>query len=456
MIKNKRISYIISELKDQYLIDDNLRPWIIGFSGGKDSTALLQLVWLALEQVPTELRKRQIHVICNDTLVENPIIQNYVDDVLEKIEQTAVQRELPIFVQKTTPRLEDSFWVNVIGRGYPVPNNTFRWCTDRMKIKPTSRYIVEQVAENGEAIILVGTRRSESITRANSIKKHEIKGKRLTKHPNQANTFVYPPIKELQLEEVWYIINAMTSPWGADNSKLFQIYSDASADDYECPTMVTDDKHKSCGQSRFGCWTCTVVREDKSLTAQVNNGKEWLKPLLDLRGSMFDERNISDNRETTRRNGQQAVTQDGHNQGNYTLEYRTKLLKQVLETQKEIQKYDSSMELIKKSELIAIQVIWRRDMAIPSKNYKEISSYEAVSDIYNKIYHKELDMKNLDEKLQKEINLLKNVCDDKEQDFNLIQELLELQKQKALLNRKRGLKDEMEQVIEKYLRKEVI
>jgi DNA sulfur modification protein DndC len=456
MIKNKRISYIISELKDQYLIDDNLRPWIIGFSGGKDSTALLQLVWLALEQVPAELRKRQIHVICNDTLVENPIIQNYVDDVLEKIEQTAVQRELPIFVQKTTPRLEDSFWVNVIGRGYPVPNNTFRWCTDRMKIKPTSRYIVEQVAENGEAIILVGTRRSESITRANSIKKHEIKGKRLTKHPNQANTFVYPPIKELQLEEVWYIINAMTSPWGADNSKLFQIYSDASADDYECPTMVTDDKHKSCGQSRFGCWTCTVVREDKSLTAQVNNGKEWLKPLLDLRGSMFDERNISDNRETTRRNGQKAVTQDGHNQGNYTLEYRIKLLKQVLETQKEIQKYDSSIELIKKSELIAIQVIWRRDMAIPSKNYKEISSYEAVSDIYNKIYHKELDMKNLDEKLQKEINLLKDVCDDKEQDFNLIQELLELQKQKALLNRKRGLKDEMEQVIEKYLSKEVI
>ena len=138
-----------------------------------------------------------------------------------------------------------------------------------MKIKPTSRYIVEQVAENGEAIILVGTRRSESVTRANSIKKHEIRGKRLTKHPNQANTFVYSPIKELKLEEVWYIINAMTSPWGADNSKLFQIYADASADDYECPTMVTNDKHRSCGQSRFGCWTCTVVKEDKSLTAQL-------------------------------------------------------------------------------------------------------------------------------------------------------------------------------------------
>jgi DNA sulfur modification protein DndC len=451
---SQRINYIISELKDQYLIDDNLRPWIIGFSGGKDSTALLQLVWLAVKQIPSEERQREIYVVCNDTLVENPVIQNYVDDVLKKIEQSAVEQELPIKVQKTIPRLEDSFWVNVIGRGYPVPNNTFRWCTERMKIKPTSRFITEQVVENGEAIVLVGTRRSESVTRANSIKKHEIRGSRLTKHPLNINTYTYSPIKELQLEEVWYIINTMTSPWGADNSILFDIYANASADDYECPTMVTDDKHHSCGQSRFGCWTCTVVKEDKSLTAQVNNGQTWLKPLMDLRTSMFDERNISENRETTRRNGQYAVTEDGHNQGNYTIEYRIKLLKQILETQREIQKYDSKIELIKNSELIAIQVIWRRDLAIPNKNYKEITNYATVSEIYNKIYHKGLDMKNLDEKLQKETDLLKSVCNDESQDFSLIQELLELQKQKALLNRKRGLKDEMEQVIEKYLKKE--
>jgi DNA sulfur modification protein DndC len=219
--------------------------------------------------------------------------------------------------------------------------------------------------------------------------------------------------------------------------------------------MVTDDKHRSCGQSRFGCWTCTVVKEDKSLTAQVKNGKEWLKPLLDLRENMFDERNISENRETTRRNGQKAVTEAGHNQGNYTIEYRIKLLKQVLDTQRKLQQYDSKIELIKNSELIAIQVIWRRDLAIPNKNYKEITNYETVSEIYNKIYHKELDMKNLDEKLQKEIDLLKSVCNSENQDFNLILELLELQKQKALLNRKRGLKDEMEQVIEKYLKKEI-
>lgn len=442
---SKRIYYIISELKDQYLIhDDSLRPWIIGFSGGKDSTALLQLVWLALKSIPHELRRRKVYVVCNDTLVENPIITEYVFGVLNKIEHAAVEQGLPIEVQKTIPRLEDTFWVNIIGRGYPVPNNAFRWCTDKMKIKPTARFITEQVVENGEAIILIGTRSSESQTRAKSIKKHEIRGKRLTKHPHQHNTYVYSPIKNLLLEEIWYIINTMTSPWGSDNSKLFQIYTDASADDYECPTLVTDKSHSSCGQSRFGCWTCTVVKEDKSMTAMVSKGYAWLKPLLDLRQSMVEERNISENRMPTRRNGNVAINEDGTNQGNYTQEYRAKLLEQVLFTQEYIQKEKPHVELITNQELVAIQVIWHRDLSFKFR----------VSEIYNRIYMKELDMKKNDEKIQKEISLLKDVCSDQISDFDLIQELLLMQKNKALLNRKRGLKDDMERVIEKYLTKE--
>lgn len=440
---SQRIKHIISELKDQYLIEDSLRPWIIGFSGGKDSTVLLQLVWYALMEIPEENRKRQIHVVCNDTLVENPIIQDFVGGILKRIAESAVAQGLPIFVENTIPRLEDTFWVNVIGRGYPVPNNAFRWCTDKMKIKPTSRFIIEQVAENGEAIILIGTRSSESATRARSIKKHEIRGKRLTKHPHHPNTFVYSPIKDLFLEEIWYIINTMTSPWGADNSKLFQIYFDASADDYECPTMVTDKSHSSCGQSRFGCWTCTVVKEDKSLTAQVAKGQSWLQPLLALRTSMFDERNISENRLPTRRNGQVAVTDEGVNQGNYTPEYRAKLLGQLLRAQRKMQEEKPDIELVTNQELIAIQVIWHKDLIFSSR----------VSEIYNQVYDKTLDMKRNAEKMQKEMDLLKSVCNDQPSDFDLILELLIMQKNKALLNRKRGLKDDMERVIEKYLEK---
>jgi len=437
-----RINHIISEIKDQYLFDENTnRPWIIGFSGGKDSTAMLQLVWYALKEIPSELRTREIHVVCNDTLVENPIITEYVFKVLTQIEQAAVEQGMPIKAHKTIPRLEDSFWVNIVGRGYPVPNNAFRWCTDKMKIKPTSRFITEQIVDNGEAIILIGKRTAESATRAKSIKKHEIRGKRLTNHPHQHNTFVYSPIKELLLEEVWYIVNAMTSPWGADNSQLFKIYTDASSDDYECPTMVTDKSHSSCGQSRFGCWTCTVVQEDKSMTALVENGQQWLKPLLDLRASMVEERNVSENRRSKRRNEQPAVTKDGHNQGNYTDKYRAILLEQILSAQCEVQKHKPDLELITSQELVAIQVVWHKDLCFTYR----------VSDIYNKIYNKEIDMEKINDKMQKEIDLLKGVCDDNSSDFDLIQELLIMQKNKALLNKKRGLKDDMERVIEKYL-----
>lgn len=288
-MKNDRIEYIVNEVIDQYAFADNSdRPWIIGFSGGKDSTVLLTLVWVALKKLQQEVSqpfqfRRSIYVVCNDTLVENPIIVEYVERVLKKIDIAAREQGLPIKVRCTIPRLEHSFWVNTIGKGYPVPNNAFRWCTDKLKIKPTSRFILDQVAENGEAVILLGSRSAESSTRARSLKKHNIHGKRLSRHPALNGTFIYSPIKHLLLEEVWYIINSIESPWGADNSELFKIYAEASADDYECPSVVTTKEHKSCGQSRFGCWSCTVVKEDKSMTSLIERGYEWMRPLLELR-----------------------------------------------------------------------------------------------------------------------------------------------------------------------------
>jgi DNA sulfur modification protein DndC len=401
------------------------------------------LVWealLKLKKLPTPFQlRRPIYVVCNDTLVENPLIAHYTHKVLNKIEEEAKNQSLPIFVKRTVPRLEDSFWVNTIGRGYPVPNSAFRWCTDKLKIKPTSRFIEEQVASDGEAIILLGTRLNESANRLRSFKKSEIKGKRLTKHPNQANTYIYTPIKHLMLEEIWYIINSHPSPWKADNSELFQIYAEASADDYECPTMVTNKNHTSCGQSRFGCWSCTVVPVDKSMTTLIKNGHTWMKPLLDLHKSMIEERNKPENRQKRRRDGTLAV----NGMGTYKDSYKKKLLTQLLQTQKEIQKHAPEINLISNQELIAIQTNWYRDLIF---DYK-------VSDIYNQVYNKNQTMNGFDLKQQKEFDLLKSVCDGSETDFKLIQELLILQKNKALLNRKRGLKDDMERVIDKYLQK---
>lgn len=436
----KFIQNIIDEIIDQYLFaDETKRPWIIGFSGGKDSTVMLQLVWEALTQIKDlhGVAGRDIYVVCNDTMVENPVITEYVHRVLAQIEQAAVEQDIPVRVIKTIPRLEDSFWVNLIGKGYPAPNNAFRWCTERLKIKPTQRFIVEQVDEFGEAVILIGTRSAESASRAKSMKKHAIKGKRLTKHPTQPNTFMYAPIRHLMLEEVWYIINTMPSPWGANNSELFQIYLDASADDYECPTVVTDKEHKSCGQSRFGCWTCTVVKQDKSMSALIENGLTWLQPLLKLRNELAEERNIIENRMPQRRNGTNAV----NGMGPYFPWYRASVLQRLLQAQKEVQKEKPHIELITNQELIAIQTIWYRDFVFDQK----------VSEIYHNAYKTDLDMKNQNEKKEKELELLKKTCEKNPQDYELIQELLTLQKNKSLLNRKRGLKDDIETRIEAFI-----
>ena len=439
---NRRIEYIIDEILDQYMYaDTTIRPWIIGFSGGKDSTVLLTLVWLALRKikkekiVPFQLR-RPIYVVCNDTMVENPIISSYVDDVLAQIEKKAVEEDLPIFVRKTVPRLEDSFWVNVIGKGYPVPNTAFRWCTDKMKIKPTARFITEQVDECGEAIILIGTRKAESATRARSIKKHEIHGQRLTHHTILHNTYVYAPIKELMLEEVWYIINAIPCPWGFDNKILFNIYLDASADDYECPTVVTDKSHGSCGQSRFGCWVCTVVKDDKSMRSLIRNGREWMQPLYDFRIELDKERNILENRMPFRRDGRRAV----NDMGPYIFSYRAQILRRLLEVQHELQQRDPKIKLISDQELIAIQVNWYRDF-----NF----GYQ-VSEIYNSIYKESFKMdENVKNKL--EADLMREICIDNPEEGELIEQLLLLQKSKSLMQRRRGLKNEIESRLKEFI-----
>lgn len=420
--------------------DINCRPWIIGFSGGKDSTVLLILTWIAMQELREDRKplRRRVYVVCNDTMVENPVIEEYVSTVLLKIGDAAREQMMPIQVVTTTPQLEDTFWSCIIGKGYPVPNNSFRFCTEKMKIKPTSKFITDQVVADGEAIVLVGTRLTESQQRERSIRRHEIKGHRLSKHPLNPNTFTYAPIKELMLEEVWWIINSIPSPWGFDNKILFNIYLDASADDYECPTVVTDDSHRSCGQSRFGCWICTVVKEDKSMSSLIKNGVDWMKPLLEFRNRLVENRNVSELRCDTRRNGQRAVDETGHNLGNYTMEYRIQMLRELLQTQKTVQEGHSSVNLITNQELIAIQVIWYRD-----GNFST-----TVNDIYNEVYG--YTIPNFEIGLQERL-ILEKSCTDL-QHFQLIQELLALQKNKVLLMRKFGLQNDIEERLDSFIK----
>ena len=427
------IKSIQEEIQDQYFADDNNVSWIVGFSGGKDSTMLLQLVWSAIKSLPAEVRTRNIYVVCNNTLVENPKIIEYTERVLKKIQIAAAEQSMPVTVHRTIPKLEDTFWVNLIGKGYPAPNNIFRWCTERMKINPTTQFILDKISDEGEAIILLGTRSDESVSRARSIKKHEIEGQRLRKHV-LPNAFVYAPIKDVLTDELWQYLAQVPSPWKADNKELITLYRNANSGD--CP-LVIDTTTPSCGNSRFGCWVCTVVSRDKSMEALIGNGEEWMEPLMDLREILAKSRDDENCREKRRRDG----TQKEGALGPYMPSFRAEFLEKLFIAQKEIQKVQPEISLINYQELVAIQVTWYRDNIF---NYK-------VAEIYQKVFGTEITLGAGDEGLIREKELLKDSCKDNPQDFELINKLLALQKTKTILMNNRGLQNVLENQLDQFI-----
>ncbi len=165
---------------------------------------------LELQKENVKLNK-EIHVLCNDTLVENPAVVRWIDDTLDKIRAAGEGYNFPIKVVKVTPVLADTFWINLIGKGYPSPNRFFRWCTERIKINPTNKYIKDTLGENGEAIILLGTRKAESGNRAASMARHERRYSRLRKH-QLPGVYVFAPIADLTDSHVWTYLLQVPSP----------------------------------------------------------------------------------------------------------------------------------------------------------------------------------------------------------------------------------------------------
>ena len=95
------------------------------YSGGKDSTTTLQLVWYALAELPEVKRTKPVFVISSDTLVETPVIVDYITTTHERINKVAVEKKMPFKAFILKPRIPDSFWVNLIGKGYPAPVRNF-------------------------------------------------------------------------------------------------------------------------------------------------------------------------------------------------------------------------------------------------------------------------------------------------------------------------------------------
>jgi len=355
---------LYEEVRTLYLADK--RPWVLGFSGGKDSTCALQVVWTALAGLPSEQRAKPVYVISSDTLVETPVIVNYIDGTLARIEQRAIAKDMPFRTHKVMPRVDRSFWVNMIGRGYPAPSTKFRWCTERLKIEPANEFILDRVAEFGEVIVVLGVRSAESTTRAQVMSLHRIKESRLSRHSSLSNAFVYAPIEALSTDDVWSYLLQNESPWGNDNRDLVAMYRNAQAG--ECP-LVVDKTTPSCGNSRFGCWVCTVVTKDKAMEAMIDSGQDWMEPLLEYRDMLAATQvpaRKKEVRDYRRRTGQISFKKDSDQliRGPYTLAFCRELLEKLLRTQLETQKNappGEASQLIHEAELHAIRQIWRQE-----------------------------------------------------------------------------------------------
>ena len=355
----ERWAEIVQHVKDEYLSTAQSYPWIVGFSGGKDSTVVAHAVFEALQAIPPSQRTRPVHIVSSDTMVESPLVMAHLDEVSSQIQAAVNSLSLPLTVARTRPDLDKTFWVLLIGKGYPSPNQQMRWCTDRLKIQPTSTYIKDNVSKYGAAVVVLGVRRTESIRRMRTVDKYENeRGSNLNPHSSITGAYIFRPIVDLTTDDVWEILGSFPAPWGGTHTKLFQLYRDAEGG--ECPVVLSKDEAPGCGtkNSRFGCWTCTVVEKDKSLQGFVDSGQHAYKPLIAFRDWLVSIRNDQTKRSAIRRNGRLTFDVSGkHIPGPFTIQARQEILDRLLAVQAEF-----GTQLITDDELGLIHKYWAMDL----------------------------------------------------------------------------------------------
>lgn len=469
-----KLSYFIVDVQRVYCADK--RPWVIGYSGGKDSSAVMSLIYMALLGLPESERKKPVFVVSSDTLVETPVVINHINDSLNAIARGAKRDQLPITCHKVMPENNNTFWVNLLGKGYPAPTRSFRWCTERMKIDPVSSFIKSKVSQFDEVIVVLGSRSQESASRAQVIAKHKIDGSRLARHTTLSNAFIFTPIDTWSVDDVWKILRLChlktketpygikniwvdkydlewENPWGGKNLILWNLYKDSSGQG-ECP-MVIDETTPSCGNSRFGCWTCTVVTKDRAMESLIQNGEEWMEPLLNFRNRLAittDPENKDKYRNYKRRMGKVSYqyAKEGENiadarkhvPGPYWLKYRQQWLRELLELNKKFKDDSREIELITVPELHAIRQEWIHDPNEPDWD-------DTLPTMFNSIYGYDLDWVYDDNASfgKNDAQLIKELCVDFDVEPEMIMKLIELEVSMEGLSRRSGISNKITSIL---------
>lgn len=406
---------IKKEMELVYLHDQ--RPWMIGYSGGKDSTLLCQLVFEMLESLPEENRWKPVYIVTSDTMVENPIVKTYMHKMSKAINEASTAKNLNVQAHIIYPEIRQTFWSLMIGLGYPTPEPPgFRWCTERLKINPSNAFTYDTIKKDGEIVILLGVRKAESAASSRSISSREIEGKLLTPHPQIAKAYVYSPLSEVRNENVWeYLLRGDgKSAWNTDNHYLYNLYQGENLSEEDSVVgQVNKDNMKVTGNSRFGCWICTMVKEDKSLKNFIDHGASELIPLRDFRNWLVELRATPEARDYRRRNGSVYLTSSGeYGRGPFTMETRKEILKRLLQLEVE-----TGFELITLEELKMIDKLWEDEGDLSRRSlveiYAEVKGQKLPWDNYRKAKYDE-----------ETIDLLHSLCAKYEVPFDLVSKLM--------------------------------
>ena len=429
---------IIEEMTYVYKHDN--RPWLIGYSGGKDSSMLVSLVVDTVMRLPECERTKPIFIVTSDTGVENPVVKRYMHSSSQKINDFSRTNKANITADIIYPDVAQSFWSLVIGLGYPTPEPPgFRWCTERLKILPMNKYTNSVIEKYGEVVLLLGVRKAESQTRRRSITSREIEGKLLQPHSDIAKAYVYNPLTEIKNDLVWeYLLrdNGISS-WGVDMKYLFSLYQgEEMGEEQSVVGQIDKDKIPVTGNSRFGCWCCTIVKVDKSLQRFIDNGSKELVPLRDFRDWLVSIRQNPEFRDSKRRNGKVYQKSNGeYGFGPFKLSARQEILRRLLNLQK-----NTGFELITVEELKMIDTLWDLEGDL---------SRRKLVDIYYEVFGEKLAWDEYKEPLYdiEIIQELQKAAEESEIPFELITKLIVMINSNKYMAKSNKLKKEFDKLI---------
>ncbi|BAF70787.1 DNA phosphorothioation system sulfurtransferase DndC [Nitratiruptor sp. SB155-2] len=430
----EKVKAVKQKLREEFLIDN--RPWVITFSGGKDSTAVLQLTIEMLLDLKEEGYKdlKKVYIVSSDTKVEMPIIEEYLDNKLQAIQDFIDKSglNLNIEIKVLKPKVSETFWTLLLGKGYPSPNQNFRWCTDRLKIKPATYFLKNLAYKHKSIIMLLGVRSAESQNRAQSIEKRVLNHRGFSKHDSIPNAFVFSPIRDWSNADVWTYLSKNQAPWGS-HKDMMKLY-DKGSGEADC-NIALNPEAPSCGKTRFGCWVCTVVSKDKSMENMLRNEEDlWMAPLHEFRNKLEIYRYDHSKRQNRRRNGQKAV-------GPFLLSIRQELFQELLEIEKQLAPNLKNKKLISDEEILEIQKLWNHDGDI----------FDTAIKIANQ-YGRNLKIKNMygfDEKIKEKIV---EKCKENKVSAELVEKVIQLEYDYKNQFRRYGLLVKYDELITGYVR----